>query len=295
MNLNLDKLEKLTRQSNGGFIARCPACALNGEDKTGNHLSILPDGRFNCVKYSKDKGHNTLIFRVLKGEDTSGIEYSEEHTHSEQPSIKSYKTWPLSILDGLVKNYEYWNDRGISSDTCAYFNIGVATRGQLKNRTVIPIFSKENKNLIIGFTGRTLKKDVKPKWKHISDLKQKWLIPALDEEIKTRKSVILVESPGCFLSLFEHGVKNTLCLFGLKAHDGVISYLIKKNPKRILIATNNEPGNNNIGNEAALKIKEQLKSFFAEERLIIALPSKKDFNEMSREEILQYEKDYLSE
>lgn len=50
MSLDIDKLEKVVVR-NGKVIARCPACAENGEDATGNHLFIEDggEGRFGCV------------------------------------------------------------------------------------------------------------------------------------------------------------------------------------------------------------------------------------------------------
>jgi hypothetical protein len=67
MSLNVDKLEKARKLANGIIQARCPACAENDNDRTGEHLRIYPDGRFGCCVYPKDKAHRRRIF-ALAGE-----------------------------------------------------------------------------------------------------------------------------------------------------------------------------------------------------------------------------------
>jgi hypothetical protein len=48
MSLDLSRLESV-RQRCGRTVARCPACAEHGQDEKGEHLVIMPDGRFGCV------------------------------------------------------------------------------------------------------------------------------------------------------------------------------------------------------------------------------------------------------
>jgi len=63
MSLNLTKLEKVVEKSDGEVEARCPACAEQGSDKTGNHLIVYPNGSFGCVANPGDKEHNKAILR----------------------------------------------------------------------------------------------------------------------------------------------------------------------------------------------------------------------------------------
>jgi hypothetical protein len=63
--LDLPRLEKLRRRGDR-FIARCPACAVTGGDRRGDHLVILPNGKFACVAHSGDAEHRREIF-VLVG------------------------------------------------------------------------------------------------------------------------------------------------------------------------------------------------------------------------------------
>jgi hypothetical protein len=66
MPLQLDRLLMAKRLFNGVVVAQCPACAEVGQDHDGNHLKVLPDGRYCCVVFpGKDgKEHRRAIFRL---------------------------------------------------------------------------------------------------------------------------------------------------------------------------------------------------------------------------------------
>ena len=64
MQLDPAKLENVKELAGGAKRARCPACAEAGQDKTGNHLLIKPDGRFGCCVYADDKPHRKRIFAL---------------------------------------------------------------------------------------------------------------------------------------------------------------------------------------------------------------------------------------
>jgi len=55
------------RERGGKIIARCPACFEQGHDKTGNHLSVRPSGKFACVQFQGDEGkeHRKRIFELV--------------------------------------------------------------------------------------------------------------------------------------------------------------------------------------------------------------------------------------
>ena len=70
MNLALTKLENARRLANGRVRARCPACAANGQDKSGEHLIIEVDGRFGCAVHPRDREHRKQIW-ALAGDRTA--------------------------------------------------------------------------------------------------------------------------------------------------------------------------------------------------------------------------------
>jgi putative DNA primase/helicase len=70
MNASLDfsRLENV-KEHGGKTTARCPVCAGAGGDKEGNHLVVMPDGKFGCIAFPGDAGseHRKQIF-AMSGE-----------------------------------------------------------------------------------------------------------------------------------------------------------------------------------------------------------------------------------
>jgi len=62
--LDLSRLEKL-RHASGKITARCPACAEAGGDRRGDHLAILPSGKFACAAMPGDGEHRRRIFALV--------------------------------------------------------------------------------------------------------------------------------------------------------------------------------------------------------------------------------------
>jgi len=66
MSLDLTRLENVHEEGRK-TIARCPACAEQGKDTTGEHLIIQPDGRFGCVVHpgAGGKPHRQRIAKLV--------------------------------------------------------------------------------------------------------------------------------------------------------------------------------------------------------------------------------------
>jgi len=200
------------------------------------------------------------------------------------------KIFDKENLSLISKDHSYWNDRGISNITLDNFQCGVdngVEGGKMYNRYIFPIFNSFGK--IIGLSGRKLEIHSKrPKWLHYGQ-KSKWIYPVFinEKEIKEKNEVILVESIGDMLSLWEVGIKNSIVLFGVNLSKSILFYLIKLKINKIIIALNND-GNDKAGNKGARKILETLDYYFTKNNSKIALPIKNDFNEMTKEEILNW-------
>ena len=82
--------------------------------------------------------------------------------------------------------------------------------------------------------------------------------------------------------------KNTLVTFGTSLSLAILNYSLKLDPKKIYISLNNDSNKNNAGNIAAEKTQARLSRYFDKSQLKIALPPKKDFGEMTKEEIVQW-------
>jgi hypothetical protein len=207
-----------------------------------------------------------------------------------RPQVRKTKTLSKDFLNKLTKNNFYWNQRGVSDDTLEVFEGGVCDAGKMMGRYVFPIFDKRNK--LIGVSGRIVYENPgpsTPKWKHIGN-KSSWIYPfQVNKDILLEaKKVILIESIGDMLSLWDAGIKNTIVTFGLEVSHSVLNSLLRLDPKEIILSFNNDDGNNFAGNKAAEKAKKKLLAHFDEQQITVALPTKKDFGEMNEGEILRW-------
>lgn len=259
------------------------------------------------LKIYKDSGHwfdfkenisgdfTSLVSMTLKLEDPAKAkEWLKDKNFSfvrsfepSKPLIKSTKKFDSEILQNLELNHEYWNKRNVTNDILIQFKGGVAKAGKMKNRYVFPIFDINNN--IIGFSGRDVTNLSKIKWKHLGE-KSDFLYPLFlnSKSIESQKEIILVESIGDMLSLWQAGIKNVLVIFGTNLSLGILNYCLKIDAKKIYISLNNDSNKNNAGNIGAEKTYARLKRYFDDRQLKIALPTKKDFGEMNKEEILQW-------
>jgi len=211
----------------------------------------------------------------------SGAEMEIQHRYE----LEEVKCFDKNLLCKLNKDHTYWIERGISPLTIATFEGGVASNGRLKDRYVFPIF--DDRDNLIGFSGRNLIKTSRaPKWKHIG-AKSNWCYPLKWNHhiIIPKQEVILVESIGDMLALWDAGIKNTIVTFGVSISRSIIEFLLRIDAQRILLALNNDEDNNLVGNEAADKESRHLAKHFDEHQIVIALPDSKDFGEMSVEQI----------
>lgn len=208
----------------------------------------------------------------------------------DSPLIKEPSVYPAEYLTKLYPIYDYWENRGVSSETLIHFKSGLAMTGKMANRYVFPIFN--SKSQILGFAGRDILESdqaVRPKWKLIGK-KNNWCYPLFfnKEYITSSKEIFIVESVGDMLSLWEAGVKNSAVSFGLDLPTSLIKFLLKVDILKINICLNNDINNNEAGNKAACQMYDKLLNYFDHDQVRINLPDKKDFGEMTKEEILQW-------
>ena len=235
-----------------------------------------------------------LVRLSLKLEDISDAKkwlqnksYYDTIREIPKPKLQHAKIFDKSILSKCITNHEYWIDRNISISTLEQFEGGVAQAGKMDDRYIFPIFN--NRKQIVGVSGRCIKdtrSNLRPKWKHVGQIHE-WVYPAFlnIDFIKKERAVILVESIGDMLSLWDAGIKNVIVIFGLNVSKGVLNFLLKIDPKHIILSLNNDSGGNSAGNNAAQKNYKKMLKYFDKEQIEIHLPTKNDFGEMSHEEI----------
>lgn len=293
MSLDPAKLVGATRLA-GKTVAQCPVCAANGADQSRNHLVVFDTGKFGCV-VDDSPAHSKAIWQLV-GHGGSGEAALDLGAPPEAPVFEEPpRVWEADLLPRLLKDHSYWAGRGISEETVAPFRGGVATTGQLAGRYVFPIFNEDDE--IVGFDARCLKplsaeerkRIGRPKWKHLGR-SSSFVWGGLDA-VEEYRRVVLTESVGDSLMLREHGVPETLCLFGTNLSEALLAHLISVNPLSIVISTNlDEPKLMSgrmvrPGQAAAIRIKRTLDAFFDEGVAVIVHPTSKDWGCSSREEI----------
>lgn len=195
------------------------------------------------------------------------------------------KTYPKDCLERLFPNYSFYNKKNISDATLKAYKMGLATTGKMYQRFVFPVFNEAGE--ICGFSGRHLnwsEEMTAPKWKHIGD-KREWVYPLFLPEYRQNldivDEIVLVESIGDSLALYEEGYKNHLVTFGLEVSPAILSFLLAGDYRKIILASNNDSSKEiNRGKIAAIKNLIKLSSVFPIEMIDIKLPTSNDFGEM---------------
>ena len=220
----------------------------------------------------------------------NGIELTNSTENKEEINLDYIKFFDPELLKKLVKNYKYWNDRGVKNETLDYFEGGSCSTGKMAGRYVFPIFDEDKK--IRGFAGRSVYSNNDIKWKLIGK-RSDWNYPLFltKEHINKENECIIVESIGDALSLWQAGIKNFIISFGLNSLEHICYTLVKLDPAKIIIAFNNDTVDNKktgAGNIAAINFKKNLETFFSKDQIIIKLPEYNDFGSMTEEQIIKW-------
>jgi len=114
MSLDVAKLEKVRELAGGLVQARCPACAEGGNDRTGEHLRIYPDGKFGCCVHPKDSEHRKRIW-ALAGVRKPGIFGLRLKTPPALPTVRSVKAALTAFHAGTLGTPKTESDNGVPS------------------------------------------------------------------------------------------------------------------------------------------------------------------------------------
>ena len=289
MNEYRSSLEKLGyRLQDCGSHWRTRAIFRNG--KTNTSLIIYKDSGVwrDFGGDEQAKPFTALVKETLKTEDPKALkEYlinnpnQKESFTPKEEVIEMEKIYPESYLEKLLPMKTFYEKRGVSSNTQDKFKCGYAGGGKMYRRIVFPIYDLDGQ--IHGFSGRSVTNDEHiPKWKHMGR-KTNWVYPhhLSHSNIEDKEEVILVESIGDCMALYEAGHDNVLMLAGLDISAKIISYLNSFDLKRIIVATNNDNSKDeNTGALASIKVAAKLSSVFDLSLIKINPPVCNDFGEM---------------
>lgn len=254
--------------------------ALSVNKETGNWTDFV----------TQKSGTLKELIKLTSGQD---VDFRSSKPNSNNELMRDFMIkFQSEEIPELLPSYSFYNKRGISNETLQTFRSGVCTSGKMNSRYTFPIYSSSGE--LVGLSGRDLlNSDNRPKWKHLGK-KSLWCYPLFVSEsyIYQEKSVILVESIGDMLALYENNIKNCLVLFGLSVSSEILYSLIQLPLNRIIISTNNDFEKcDNRGKTAALKIQSQLSHWFDINKLIISLPPRNDFGDCNKEEIKKWYND----
>jgi len=249
------------------------------------------------VEGTRHKPFQALVSKVLRTNDSKTLEkyiINENKTIDvfenvdRKDTIQVEKTYSKELLKGLLPHHKFYLDKGISHETLSLYQCGLATAGKLNNRYVFPVFRFRDPETIIGFTGRSMlwgkdNQDI-AKWKHIGT-KRNWVYPAclgqdFEKSIEESQCIYIVESIGDSLALTENNLKNHIVTFGLDLSSQQLMAILSLNPKKIVIAMNNDQSK--VGLSASIKHYISLLDFFDIDKLYIVLPQQNDLSDMHK-------------
>ena len=191
------------------------------------------------------------------------------------------KIYPKSYLEKLLPVRDFYLKKKISEETQKLFRCGYAGGGKMYRRIVFPIYNLDNQ--IHGFSGRTVVEGENiPKWKHLGR-KTDWVYPhhIAHPYIDKSSEVILVESIGDCMALYESGFRNVLMLGGLDISSKVMSYLNTFNLDKIIVAMNNDKDKEtNSGGIATIKTVAKLSQIYDLNQICVNPPLANDFGDM---------------
>ena len=206
---------------------------------------------------------------------------------SQEDRIVMEKIFKDSILEDFFPHYDFYNKKGVDSEHLEFLKGGLCTSGKMYQRFVFPIYNEYEQ--IHGLTGRDMTGSKDVKWKH-EGRKTKWIYPyyvptnnsvSAKDFIDEADSIILVESIGDLLNLYQHGFKNCLVAFGLDISPKLLAHLSSFDNKKIIISFNNDFDKKiNRGARASVKNYLKLLNHFDFNQLKICLPTKSDFGDM---------------
>lgn len=262
-------------------------------------LSILKEsGNFSDFGIGARGTLKDLIKLILHLETKEDVEnylknlkYEEDDTPLKKPALKMPNIFSSHELDNLLPHYSFFNKRGISDETLRLFGGGLAGEGQMLRRYVFPIWDEQRKN-VLGFAGRDMTGRALAKWKLLGQ-KRFWTYPLFlnADVIQATRELVIVESIGDMLALYEAGVKQVVVLFGIELphYWALFNRIVSLNPRVIIIGLNNDVDSAvNNGQRGAIKIQKSLSKVFDPRQIIISPPASNDFGAMSKKENLNW-------
>jgi DNA primase len=258
---------------------------------TDTCLSVDKETGFFVDFGTDEKGSLQKLIRMTTGQYVD-FEYEPEPVKDLKDEIEIQ--FNKEEIKRLLPSYGFYNKRGISEQTLQHFQSGYCSHGKMYDRYVFPIVNPDAS--LVGLSGRKMRESsLAPKWKHLGP-KTKFIYPVYFNKdiIQQSKEILLVESIGNMLALWECGVKNSLVNFGTSLSPKLLAAILSLNPNRILIGMDNDDkeDGSNPGQKGSAKIIQQLYNWFDKSQIAcIVTPLGYDWGDLlqkkGKEEVLK--------
>ena len=283
---------------------QCSALYRGGDNQTALQIYKDTGAWKDYVKDTPFMPFKRLLILTLNTNDPRELSkylnkeeafFLSERSKASPEKIEMEEVYPESVLNNLLPHYKFYTNKGIEKTVLQHLKGGLATRGQMYQRFVFPVYNEYGQ--IHGFSGRDMSnKEGKPKWKHMGR-KSNWVYPAyiphkegtLFDKV-SEDYVIIVESIGDCLNLISNGFSNVLVSFGLDVSSKLLCSIVKFGFSNIIISFNNDEGkSDNRGMQASIKNYLKLLNFFDKDNIKICLPIKNDFGDMEKEDFKKWQ------
>ena len=286
--------------SDKGSYWQCSAVYRGGDNQTALQIYKDTGAWKDYVKDTSFMPFKRLLILTLNTNDPKELSkylnkdevfFLNEKAKQSSDKIEMEEIYPESILDNLLPHYKFYINKGINKAVLEKLKGGLATRGQMYQRFVFPIYNEYNQ--IHGFSGRDMsQKEGKPKWKHMGR-KSSWVYPAYTPSLTFNESsqdhVIIVESIGDCLNLMTQGFDNVLVSFGLDISSKLLCSIVKFGFSNVILSLNNDMNkSDNRGMQASIKNYLKLLNYFDKDNVKICLPIKNDFGDMNEKDFKKW-------
>jgi DNA primase len=251
-----------------GKVDKNPSLNINSKKKLFNCFSCpakgniyqlvmqleLDSGKKSCSFSDAFKKiceiHNIAIDGVFKIDKDSFVDDMsiDEIVDGDERIVEVFND---SVLNKFyLKKHNYFIDRGFLPDTLKYFEMGFGTKNLDKDRCIFPV--RNSYGGLVGWTGRSVIKTVKPKWLHrpkdrfFTSLNLFNIDKALKSILDT-DTVYVVESVANCMRMYEAGFKNCVAILGMNMSETQANMLCEYASHIVLLYDNDDAGRDGVG------------------------------------------------
>lgn len=215
------KCEEVFKPSVIGFIRGCLSRSKYNWEKPGDFTVTFKEALDFASKFC-NKDLRSIKLSSKEKEKTNFVNTVKYINNDTDNVLLDKQITRATIVKNLNIPSSYFISRNFNKEILVKYDVGdckIAGK-EMYDRAVVPIYDNDHQYML-GCTGRTLG-DSYPKWKHSKGFKAEntlynfWYAK---EHIKNTGIAILVESPGNVWKLEEHGIHNSLAIFGSSLAD----------------------------------------------------------------------------